>query len=113
MLERQKRREKQYDLNIPLREESAGWFVLTEVELLVERLRNRLSGLLPGVDNLRTSQVQMKSYTDPQPGWRLRLKAQVSGFSRGKLLIKVHCHQIDSQGKLQKLAMSTYHYRSA
>jgi hypothetical protein len=110
MLEKQKKRERQVTFDLGNTNASGQWAVMLKCEEEALALCQMVKHALPQRDQLTRESVSLQAYEEPSAQAVVRIKTQVSALNNKKMQIKVHCHEVEPNGRFHKLYKTIYHF---
>ncbi len=113
LLEKQKKRELQFQFDLPGKAKNTEWLTLQQVEEQAEKLYESISALLPKNIKLKREMVNLQTYKTPNRAARMQIRANISATNHRSYVLKVHCHEVNPRGNMAKVARAEYHYKEA
>lgn len=113
LLEKQKKREFQFQFDLPSKAQNTEWLTLQQVEEQAEKLYQSISALLPKNISLVRNQVNLQTYKTPNRAARMQIRANISATNHRSYVLRVHCHELNPKGNMAKVARAEYHYRES
>jgi len=113
LLEKQKKREFQFQFDLPSKAKNTEWLTLQHVEEQAEKLYESVSALLPKNIKLKREMVNLQTYKTPKQAARMQIRANISATNHRSYVLKVHCHELNPRGNMAKVARAEYHYKEA
>lgn len=113
LLEKQKKREFQFQFDLPSKAKNTEWLTLQHLEEQAERLYESISALLPKNVKLKREMVNLQTYKTPKQAARMQIRANISATNHRTYVLKVHCHELNPRGNMAKVARAEYHYKEA
>lgn len=113
LLEKQKKREFQFQFDLPSKARNTEWLTLQQLELQAEKLLADISALLPKNISLVREMVNLQTYKTPKTAAKMQIRANIAATNHRSYILKVHCHELNPKGNMAKVARAEYHYKEA
>jgi len=113
LLDKQRKRELQHFFDLPSKAQNTEWLTLQELESQAQKLLDRITGLLPNNISLIREGVNLQTYKTPNRAARLQIRANISATNHRTYVLRIHCHELNPKGNMQKVARVEYHYKES
>jgi hypothetical protein len=110
LLEKQKRRELYIAFDIPAKEKNAEWLTLRKMDDSAHEFCESVQAFLPNNSELVRMEVKLTNYKAASPSSKMKIRAQISATNNRSYLLRLHCHELNNNGQMNKIARADYHY---
>lgn len=110
LLDHQKKREKLVQIDLPAGKKNTLWYTIKAVEDQAQDLYDQITAMLPKQVSLKRSGLEMQNYKTPRVAAKLHIRAQISATNHRSYVLRIHCHELNPKGNLDKVARAEYTY---
>lgn len=110
LLEKQKKREKYISFDIPAKEKNAEWLTMRVMDDSANDFCETIQALLPNNAKLVRNEVKLTNYKSAKPSSKIKIRAQISATNNRTYVLRLHCHELNHKGQMNKIARAEYHY---
>lgn len=110
LLEKQKKREWYEAFDIPAKEKNAEWLTLRKMEDSAQNFCESVEALLPNNAKLIRKGVNLTNYKPAKASSKIKIRAQFSATNNRSYVLRLHCHELNHKGQMNKIARAEYHY---
>jgi hypothetical protein len=110
LLEKQKKREQYIAFDIPAKEKNAEWLTLRKMDDSAHDFCETVQEFLPNNSKLVRKEVKLVNYKAASPSSKMKIRAQISATNNRSYVLRLHCHELNSNGQMNKIARAEYIY---
>lgn len=110
LLEKQKKREWYIAFDIPAKEKNAEWLTMRIMEDSAADFCETMQAFLPINAKLVRNEVKLTNYKSASPSSKMKIRAQVSATNNRSYVLRMHCHELNHKGQMNKIARVEYYY---
>ncbi len=110
LLEKQKKREKYISFDIPAKEKNAAWLTMRVMDDSANEFCETIQAFLPNNAQLVRNEVKLTNYKTAKPATKMKIRAQISATNNRTYVLRLHCHELNHKGQMNKVARAEYHY---